>query len=777
MLKVRARTKKHTSQFSLKQSPLAFLIATTLALAGTSTTVLAQDQDEEYSGSTGALLEEVVVTARKREEIGQQVPIAISAFNSEQLEALKVRQIDDLTVGMPNVSLDDIGTAPGIANFSIRGLGINSSIPSIDPTVGVFVDGVYMGQNAGMVIDMFDIASIEVLRGPQGTLFGKNVTGGAVLINTKKPTEDLEISARAAYEANPNGDGGSGFIASGAVGGAITENFGARLSAYYHDDDGWFVNQFDGSNHGAQETKIFRPVITFNPTDTTSMTLRWEHTEIEGDGPSAQNHANGLGIPGAFASFDRDSFGMSIDEPGFIDLENDLVTFQIDWDVAFGDGTVTNIFGWKDYVSTTLGDIDAQPRWLFHAPAWNNQEQLSNELRYVGTFGQANVTTGIYWFTNEINYHERRDLLGIATGGVAPAIVQDGGGNYEVDSLAWFGSVDYNISESWTLTAGLRLSEEEKSAEIASLIRNVSVLSLGTNNRCNVVLGDPKFCPFDFVDDDSWNAVDGKLGATWYVSDDFRAYGHVSRSHRSGGYNLRNTAVDTVNLGPGPFDQEQVTNYEIGFKSEFSGRGRLNGALFYQTIDDMQRELNLPDPIAGIVQVIKNTADASIWGFELDGVFAITSNTVLLGSVGYVDASYDTIYFDLNGDGTINGADKALSLPRAPELTWMVGINNDLTLGDWGVLSSRISYAYRDDAFYTDNNLGYLLDQEILEAGLDLHVAEHWTFSLYGKNLLDSVNHGGDTQLPSVIQGVPVRGTFSPLIRGKVVGLEVSYNY
>ncbi len=775
MSKVRVRTKKHTNLFFLKQTPLTLLIA--IALACSASPLFAQEQDEEYSGTTSALLEEVVVTARKREEMSQQVPIAISAFNSQQLDALKVRKIDDLTVSMPNVSLDDIGTARAIANFSIRGLGINSSIPSIDPTVGVFIDGVYMGQNAGVVVDMYDIASIEVLRGPQGTLFGRNVTGGAVLINTKKPGEELEFSVRGAYEQNPNGDGGSGYYGMGAIGGPIGDMFGLRMSAYYHDDDGWFVNQFDGSNHGAAETKIFRPVLTFYPTDTVSMTLRWEHMESDGDGPSSQTHTNGSGRPGTFVNFDRDSFDFAIDEPGFSNIENDLVTFQLDWDVAFGDGTITNIFGWKDYKATTLGDIDAQPVWLFHAPAWNNQEQFSNELRYVGTFGEANVTTGIYWFTNEINYHERRNLLGIATGNVAPAVVQDGGGNYEVDSLAWFGSVDYNVSEAWTITAGLRLSEEEKSAEIASLIRNVSQLALGTNNRCNVVIGDPKFCPFDFVDSDSWNSVDGKLGATWYIDSDLRAYGHISRSHRSGGYNLRNTAIDTVNFGPGPFDQEAVTNYEIGFKSEFSGRGRLNGALFYQTIDDMQREVNLPDPIAGVVQVIKNTADASIWGFELDGIFALGHNTALQGSVGWVDAGYDSIFFDLNGDGVINSADKALSLPRAPELTWMVGLTNDLNLGDWGVLSSRISYAYRDDAFYTDNNNGYLLDQEILEAGLDLHVAEHWTFSLYGKNLLDSVNHGGDTQLPDVLGPVPVGGTFSPLIRGKIVGLEISYNY
>lgn len=775
MSKVSVRTKGQFKHSFLKQIPLPILIAATLACSPSY--LFAQEQDEGYSGTTSALLEEVVVTARKREELSQQVPIAISAFNSDQLDALKVRKIDDLTVGMPNVSLDDVGTIKSVANFSIRGLGINSSIPSIDPTVGVFVDGVYMGQNQGVVIDMYDIQSIEVLRGPQGTLFGRNVTGGAVLINTKKPGDEMEFSVRGAFEANPNGDGGSAYYGMGAIGGPVSDKIGLRMSAYYHDDDGWFTNLFDGSNHGASETKIFRPVMTFEPSDNVNITLRWEHMESNGDGPSSQTHTNGLGRPGFFVNFERDSFDFSIDEPGFYDMENDLVTFQLDWDVAFGDGTVTNIFGWKDFTATGMSDIDAQPVWLFHAPFWNQQEQFSNELRYIGTFGEANVTTGIYWFTNDINYHERRNLLGVATGGVAPALVQDGGGNYSVDSYAWFGSVDYSISESWTLTGGLRLSTEDKSADIASLVRNVSSLAAGTNNRCNVVTGDPKFCPFDFVDSDSWNAVDGKIGATWYVNNDFRAYGHISRSHRSGGYNLRNTAIDTVNLGPGPFDQEEVTNYEIGFKSEFGGRGRLNGALFYQTIGDMQREINLADPIAGVVQVIKNTADAEIWGFELDGVFALGSNTVLLGSIGWLDASYSKIFFDLNGDRLLNAADKGLELPRAPELTWMIGLTNDLTLGDWGVLSSRISYAYRDDAFYTDNNLGYLLDQEILEAGLDLHTGDHWVFSLYGKNLLDSVNHGGDTQLPNLLGPVPVGGTFAPLMRGKVVGLEVSYNY
>ncbi len=234
-------------------------------LLGLTTPVLAQDQVE--SSASSVLLEEVIVTARKREESAQNVPVAISAFGSQQLEALKIRDLGNLSVGMPNVAMDDIATTPGTANFSIRGLGINSSIPSIDPTVGVFIDGVYIGQNAGVVVDMFDIASIEVLRGPQGTLFGRNVTGGAVLINTKRPGDELEFSARLATEGNPNGDGGMSTYVMASVGGPLGDSFAARVSVYQNTDDGWFVNQFDGKNFGESDTTIFRPVLTWQNND------------------------------------------------------------------------------------------------------------------------------------------------------------------------------------------------------------------------------------------------------------------------------------------------------------------------------------------------------------------------------------------------------------------------------------------------------------------------------------------------------------------------------
>ncbi len=719
---------------------------------------------QERRGTANILLEEIIVTARKREENAQEVPIAITAFNAEQIESLKIRDLMDLSVGMPNVALDDIGTFRGSANFSIRGLGINSSIPSIDPTVGVFIDGIYLGNNVGTIFDMFDVESVTVLRGPQGILFGRNVTGGAILINTRKPGDEFETSIRAAVDGG--GDGGQNRYLMGSIGGPVSDTLRIKLTAYYNDDDGWFENQFDGSDFGAIQQTMIRPVLVWSPTDNTELILRYEYTDIDGDGPASQTHTNGSGVPGAFVNFDRDSHDFSIDDPGFQKVETDFFSAELNIDVAFGDGTITNIFGWRESEITSRSDIDAQPVWLFHAPAWLNTDQVSNELRYNGLFAddRANVTVGVYYFTNEINYHERRELLGFATGGVAPFVTFDGGGDYEVDTLGVFAAVDYELSDKWTVTAGLRFTREEKDVNIASLSANI-------DSPCNIVT--TKDCPFDFVDDDDWDSVSPKIGATYHVDDDSLIYGHWSQGVRSGGYNLRNTSFDPADT-PGPFDEETVNNFEVGYKSTRDW-GRLNAAVFYNTIDDMQREINLPGPI-GVIQLIRNTADATITGLEIDGAFSLTDNVLLLASLGVIDSEYDKVNLDLNGDGVIDELDKALDLPRAADLTWSIGFTHDLDIGQWGYLASRINYAYRDESAYTDNNLGFITEQEILDAGLDFYSNDgRWVFSLYGRNLLDEVKHGGDTQLPDDLGGVPTGGTFSPLARGRVFGVEVTY--
>jgi iron complex outermembrane receptor protein len=762
-----------------RMTPLARSLSALLGgvLAGTLPQAI---QAQEARRGVSTILEEVIVTARKREEGSQEVPLAVSALSADQLETLKIRDLTNLAVRLPNVAMDDVGTARGTANFSIRGLGVNSSIPGIDPTVGVVVDGVYVGLNNGILFDTFDLQSVEVLRGPQGTLFGRNVTGGAVLLNSKEPGDEFELSVRAAIDQGP--DGGPSSYLMGSVGGPVNDWLAARITAYYNDDEGFIENQFDGEDIGAIEQTMVRPVVVLTPNDTVELVLRYEYSDITGDGPIGQSHTNGSGIDGTPVNNSRYDFGVSIDEPGSQDSETNAFTAELNWDVGFGDGTITNIFGWRDYESIGLGDIDSQPTFMFHAPSWLEYEQVSNELRYNGLFNERfNVTAGVFWFTSEIDYHERRNMAGELIGRGMPLVRFDGGGELDTDSWAVFTQFDYDLNDKWTLTFGARYSEEDKETGIASLSQNASsdlpaLIPLPTvplAQACNVVLrGD---CVYDFVDEDSWNSFSPKVGFTYNIDDSSRIYGHYTQSTRSGGYNMRNTSFNPAD-NPGPFDQETVDSFELGYKSNFFGRGVLNAAIFHNTIDDMQREINLPGPI-GVIQLVRNTAEATIYGIEIDASFAITDNLVAIASVGAIDASYDEVQFDLNGDGVINGEDEDLDLPRAADLTYTVGLNHDLQLGEWGFLGSRISYSFRDESAYTDNNLGVLNSQERVDAGLDFYSNDgHWVFSIYGRNLLDDVLHGNDTQLPADIFGFPVGGTFAPMSKGRRIGLEVTYN-
>lgn len=708
----------------------------------------------QQNAGAGALLEEVVVTARKKAESAQDAPLSVAAIGEQQLQALKVRNLTSLSVGLPNVAMDDAGTTRGTANFSIRGLGINSSIPSIDPTVGIFVDGVYMGVNNGIILDTFDLASIEVLRGPQGILFGRNVTGGAVLINTKKPSQETEAKIRTAVEGG--GEKPNSYLMA-TLSGGLTDTLAGKVALYYNKDKGWFKNSFNDEAFGASETKLVRTVLSWEPNNAFDATLRVENVQQDTDGPAAQSHTNGSGVDGTWGNFDRDSHDFSVNEQGFYNIDANLASLEMNWDV--GPGQLTNISAWRQSSAPSRGDIDASPQFLFHSDAWLDAEQFSNELRYNAQLtGNLGVTTGLYYFTNTLNYHERRFYLGGAQ-------TLDGGGNYKVDTAAVFASADYALNDQWTLTLGGRFTQERKEAEIASLILNV-------NSPCQVL---DSTCTLDFVDDKSWNSFSPKIGLTYDMSEQTMLYTSLTRGFRSGGYNLRNTSITEA---PGPFDEETVDSFEIGFKTDVASKLRLNGAFFYNRITDMQREVNLSDPFAGVVQVIRNTADATIAGAELDGTYALSDSFVLSASVGITDAGYDKVFYDLNGDGMIDSADLALDLPRAAKLTYSIGLNHDLSLGEWGYMASRLSYGFRDKSAYTDNNLGSINKQENLGAGIDFHSNDgHWTIGLYGNNLLNSVNHGGDTQLPATLGPVPLGGTFAPLNKGRTYGVDLTYNF
>ena len=692
-----------------------------------------------------AFLEEIIVTATKRPggiDV-QDAPVAVTAFSENQLDAMHIRDLGAIGFVAPSVQLEDVGTTRGTANFSIRGLGINSSIPSIDPAVGVFVDGMYLGVNSGVVFDIFDLEGIEVLRGPQGLLFGRNVTGGAVLMRTTRPADTFTVNARVAAETGLNR------YASAVISGPLSDRTGGKLAVYYNEDDGWHRNLATGDEHGAAETTLIRGAFEFAPNEDFDLILRYDHGDADGDGPASQN----AGL------FSPDSFDFAIDEPGFYDASWDQAILEANWDVAFGDGQIVNILGYREYQNRTLGDIDSSPLFIFHAMSTTDQSQWSNELRYSGSFGNAYVTTGLFLFKQDLAYFERRMIP-------PSGLDITGGGFQDMNSVGVFTQVDVVLTDEITLNLGARYDREKKEAQISGLFRNACLLG------ANCV-------SFDLDDEQTWNAFTPKIGIQVQPDESTQMYAFWTKGFRSGGYNMRHTALLIPNEA---FDQEELSSVEVGLKKDFAdGRVRFNAAAYHNRMDDMQREINLSDQVVGVVQLIRNTADATITGIDAEVSAVLTDSLFLQASLGYVDGSYDEVFFDLTGDGVIDSADENLELPRlAP---WSYGAQ--LTYQrEWsrGTFTVQGSGYRRDPAAYTDNNLGWLRAADMFNVNVSLGMMDdRLVVSAFGKNLKDESTIGGDTQLPPNFPGGPLSAlegpgaTFSPLNKGRVWGLEVQY--
>jgi iron complex outermembrane receptor protein len=641
-------------------------------------------------------------------------------------------------------------------------------------------DGVYVGR--GLVTDGFDIETIEVLRGPQGTVMGKNSIGGAVLVSTKNPGDEWESKLRLAYDGFGS-PGGMSAYTQFAAGGPITDNLKIRGVVHINDNDGWHKNMFDESNHGAIESTMFRGTVVYDPSETLNINFKFTHQETDGDGPSSQCFQLFAGGPSCVApSFNRDrnSFDLNIDEAGYLEDTSESMVLKIEKDIEFGDGLITYIYGDSSYEMDSIGDIDGTPAFIFHAPQRAVDDQSSHEIRYDGSFDKFNLLMGYMSHERNLTFHEMR-LLPSTLGGTE----WNGGGDLLHESSAFFATVEIPLSEQLTLDLGIRKTEEDKEVSIASLSAGATVLAtggasniyfLGSRNpssiqspaqaSCQIFSGG---CLRDFIDNDSWSSTSPRVGLTYQADEDTTYYAYRAIGYRSGGYNMRNTAILalTPQKGPGPYDQEEATTTEFGIKKSL-GRGKINFSYFSTELTDMQRVLNEAGA-AGPVQYIKNTGDASMSGMELDLVYMLKNEIVVNLNVGTLNAKYDSVTYDITGDGAIDFNEYNLALPRAADLTYSAGLSRDFNVGTWSA-NGRISYSYRDEVAYDDANIGIIGEQRLLDVGVDFYSpSESMSVGVYGKNLNDYVKHGNIS---------PVSwGSFSPLMTGKVVGVELVYDF
>ncbi|MFA7554232.1 MAG: TonB-dependent receptor [Spongiibacteraceae bacterium] len=612
-------------------------------------------------------LEEVVVTATKKAsaESAQDVGIAITAVSGDAIENRFFKDLTDVANLAPNVQMAAAGTTPGTPSFFIRGMGLFSSIPSDEPAVGIIQDGIYLGVTAGSLTNLFDVESVEVLRGPQGTLFGRNVTGGAVVVNNRRPTEDT--SGRISARVGSNGL----YQLNGAIGGSLNDaqNVLGKITLGTQSNGDYFDN-IAGPDRGEADAFYVRPIITIKPNDDLEITFIGEYNDFEGDGvvSAAQTQPNGLVLKDHQVS-------MNFDNQAEYQVKHLIA--DVDWEI--GPGNLRVISGWRDVLVKGQIDADGTAVSFFHsaAPWVIDQEQLSTEVRYAMPLSDtAELTLGLYYFEQEIIYSESRDILD-------GAVLVGGGGVIDHNSLGAFAQTSVDLTDTLNLTVGARYTSEDKDAKIGSF------------GSCDAA---GKNCNYDFKDGDSWSSVSGHVALKWAFMDDAHMYTSWTRSFRSGGYNLRNAQPSL----PGPYDDEQVDAYEIGLKSDWLDKNlRLNIAAFYNEYSDLQRTIAFSDPALGSRQEKRNVADAVIQGFEIELTSFFSEDFRMELAYGYTNAEFKKSHANTPGISSLDFT--TVDFANVPEVNGNITLAYNLPLAE-GSLEFMSSTTYTDEQFSSDDN-------------------------------------------------------------------------
>jgi len=650
---------------------------------------------------------DIVVTARRRAESIQQVPVAVSAVSGEMIERSHLADTTQLAQFAPNVVLNNIeaGT-PGGGAFSIRGISYQDVEKTFDPTVLVMVDGVVRGSGTGQTMSLLDIERVEVLRGPQGTLFGKNAVGGIINITRKAPQTGRTFGSVRATAGNYGTNNFEGYLNIG------TDQFAVKLTGARLDHDGYFRNRTLATHEGARTEEDYGVSLLWQPSDSFSAKLGYDRKNINGS-PAPTLNISDSAAPGAAGDSLCSDFGQCAAAPGktqdgnpFVTLGNrpgelhydeDFVVGEVNWDFV-KDLRLTYLFGYLKSNDYLAFDSDGSPISFFSINRNGTYEQKSHEVRLSYSGKVVNWQGGLYFWDSKSQDTQFYETFGNFADAFAG----------RSKSVSVYGEGDVRLGK-FVATGGLRYIEEKKSIFKANL-------NAGGSRK----------------DDD----VIWRVGLRYEANRDLMAYLTASTGFRSGGFSARATSLSVLQAGQGP---EQLENYEAGIKSTwFDGRLRLNLAAFHMIYKDMQIESNIPCASCGSggqETAVLNVGKATIDGIELEMRAQITPNWGLTGNLGLLDARYNSFFTDLLGTGT--PADFSdLPLRRAPDVTWAVQSTYDIPLPS-GNLSARVAYNRTSDYAGTINDHPgtHVGSFGLLNASLTYDHGDHLSFSVFGNNL------------------------------------------
>ena len=760
-------------------------------------------------------LEEVVVTAQKRTENLQEVPVSVSALAGSEVEMFRFRDSTDISAQIPNLQATNTG-GDGFPIFSLRGVAMSDFSFNQASPVATYVDEVYKGNPAIQGMQIFDLERIEVLRGPQGTLYGKNSTGGAVNFVTRKP-----------QYGETNGDLAVGFgnynrrELSGGVETTLAEDqLAVRVAGAWTEADGWFENTLPRVDDGnAIDEYAMRLTVAWQPTDSLEAVLRYTTTKQNavnygiqpfnisegGVGGGLYGLYNALGIHDLedYYRVGHDFREFQSNQDKKRELNNDALALTVNWDLS-EHYTLTSITSWDEGDILNPEDSDGSPLQVLRPNYEGEAEQVTQDLRITSDLdGSFNFITGLYFSREDvenatnIGFYEDMDMnadgsldyldcvdvvsttftgspvtesgiaiesvlnsLDLSLASFVPASCQfDNEFKQERTSNALYFDGNYALNDSWTVRLGLRHTEDE--TELSGF--SARVLAADGTPILNTIPGnsDDPFAtaPDQKETDREWT---GKIGVDYMSEAGMLVYGNYSHGYRSGAFNAQ-AFLDPAELTY--VKPETLDGFEIGFKHEMAdGRVRLNAAAFFYTYEN-QQFLNVDS--ATLAQTLINIEESEIVGAELELNAVLLSNLTLQAGLGLLDTEVKK--------GALNGVDlKGNALILAPEMNFNLALNWDIVELEMGTLSLRANSTFVDDLYFDVFNTERMASDSywLHNARLDLvSQDERWQAGIWVKNLADEDYYTSAVDLQSF--GFDYGHVGAP----RTYGIELRHNF
>ena len=691
---------------------------------------------EESANTIG--VEEIIVSARKRSESIQDVPVAVTALSVEQVERGNIQRVQDLEKLSPNVEMYDMAFGGGGMSASIRGLSFDDLEKTFEPTVGTVIDGVFAASNSGTDLDLFDLESVEILRGPQGTLYGRNTIGGVISINRTKPTRDFGVKFKTDLEEDNTSD------VKLIVNTPLGDNGGLKVSLRRLQSDNFAFNVTRNEREKMRDLTAASVVVDFDPAENLNVNFTFDNYNDNSQHNLlniTEFYVNKLGAPqGVFAllgqgnagsgalSKENDYMTVYSAEGFYSGIQGNNMTLRVNWDLD--DHVLKLISGNNDFAELmdvcSWGSPGAvvTPNCVFPVVRDQTYEQTSHEIQLVSDKdGPLNYVLGFYTIETEANMDS--------------GPVQNFRSVQDAEAWAIFGDLSYDLSDLWTLSLGLRYTEEEK-------VFNIKTFASYDNKvaRTPTVLD----LDGDFEDENIQHKV---------VIQRNTDFGMIYLSHstgfRSGGFNARGTTAESV----GPFGSEEVETIELGIRSELlDNRLVLNLTAFTNDYTDKQETIVTPGDgsivVNGVPQTcgttctfVRNAGEVSIDGLEFEAKYRATERLAFTAAVGLLDAEYDE--FINNGVDVSAFAKLKMAPDYTASLSWeYIAPVNSGELIFAGTFSSKDDYygTYDPEVYIFGPGADIITDGE---SKLDLSLTyntvtaggTNMTFTVFGNDILE----------------------------------------